>query len=199
MSSIRETEDETRKNRIDKKLQKAGWNTNDQSQVLQEVDTKNSDFNRRIYKYKSDTLSEPNKAYADYVLLDSQGNPIAVIEAKKASTNPDVGQKQAVMYVEDIKKNGPDVYKPTCACAYVDMALTKAASTKFANNPANKAIVDFVKAYTIPTALVNSSLAFYMDESGGDMEETAKNFLSNSNIWESWVPSNVRSKVKAAL
>jgi hypothetical protein len=32
--------------------------------------------------------------------------------------------------VEDIKKNGPDVYKPTCACAYVDMALTKAASTK---------------------------------------------------------------------
>ena len=101
--------------------------------------------------------------------------------------------------VEDIKKNGPDVYKPTCACAYVDMALTKAASTKFANNPANKPILDFIKAYTIPTALVNSSLAFYMDESGGDMEETAKNFLSNSNIWESWVPSSVARKVKAAL
>ena len=79
------------------------------------------------------------------------------------------------------------------------MALTKAASTKFANNPANKPILDFIKAYTIPTALVNSSLAFYMDESGGDMEETAKNFLSNSNIWESWVPSSVARKVKAAL
>jgi glycine betaine/proline transport system substrate-binding protein len=79
------------------------------------------------------------------------------------------------------------------------MALTKAASTKFANNPANKPILDFIKAYSIPTALVNSSLAFYMDESDGDMEETAKNFLSNSNIWESWVPSDVASKVKAAL
>jgi ABC-type proline/glycine betaine transport system substrate-binding protein len=38
-----------------------------------------------------------------------------------------------------------------------------------------------------------------MDESGGDMEETAKNFLSNSNIWESWVPSSIARKVKAAL
>ena len=101
--------------------------------------------------------------------------------------------------VEDIKKNGPEVYKPTCACAYVDMALTKAASTSFASKPANKPVLDFIRAYTIPTALVNSSLAFYMDESGGDMEETAKNFLSGSKIWESWVPANVAKKVKAAL
>jgi glycine betaine/proline transport system substrate-binding protein len=101
--------------------------------------------------------------------------------------------------VEDIKKNGPEVYKPTCACAYVDMALTKAASTSFASKPANKPVLDFIRAYTIPTALVNSSLAFYMDESGGDMEETAKNFLSSSKIWESWVPANVAKKVKAAL
>ena len=101
--------------------------------------------------------------------------------------------------VEDIKKNGPEVYKPTCACAYVDMALTKAASTSFASKPANKPVLDFIRAYTIPTALVNSSLAFYMDESGGDMEETAKNFLSSSKIWESWVPANVAKKVNAAL
>jgi len=101
--------------------------------------------------------------------------------------------------VEDIKKNGPEVYKPTCACAYVDMALTKAASSSFASKPANKPVLDFIRAYTIPTALVNSSLAFYMDESGGDMEETAKNFLSSSKIWESWVPANVAKKVKAAL
>ncbi len=101
--------------------------------------------------------------------------------------------------VEDIKKNGPEVYKPTCACAYVDMALTKAASTKFASKPANKPVLDFIKAYTIPTALVNSSLAFYMAESGGDMHETSITFLSSSNIWESWVPANVATKVKAAL
>ena len=101
--------------------------------------------------------------------------------------------------VEAIKLDGPEVYTDTCACAYVDMALTKAASTTFANDPANQPILDFISAYSIPTALVNSSLAFYMDESDGDMEETAKNFLSNSDIWEGWVPADVASKVKAAL
>jgi len=100
-----ETEAQTRKSRIDKKLGTAGWNVNDGSKVLIEVDTKNSDFNARNYKYKSETLSEEKKAYADYVLLDSKGDPLAVIEAKKASVNPDVGQKQAEMYVDDIKKN----------------------------------------------------------------------------------------------
>jgi len=101
--------------------------------------------------------------------------------------------------VEDIKANGPDVYKDTCACAYVDMALTKSATTKFANDPANKPIIDFIKKYTLPTPEVNKSLAFYMDESGGDMEATAKNFLKGSKVWTKWVPSDVAKKVKAAL
>ena len=57
----------------------------------------------------------------------------------------------------------------------------------------------FIKNYTLPTATVNKSLAFYMDESGGDMDETAKNFLQNNNMWEKWVPSDVKDKVKAAL
>ena len=74
--------------------------------MLQEVDTKNSDFNARIYKYKEDNLTqEEEKAYADYVLLDSQGNPLAIVEAKKASKDAKLGKKQAEMYVDDIKKN----------------------------------------------------------------------------------------------
>jgi len=101
--------------------------------------------------------------------------------------------------VWDIKKNGPEVYKPTCACAYTDMVLTKAASTSFASKPAKKPIIDFIKAYTIPTALLNSTLAFYMYESGGDFEETAKFFLWSYKIWENWVPANVAEKVKSAL
>ncbi len=101
--------------------------------------------------------------------------------------------------VEDIKANGPDAYKDTCACAYVDMALTKSATTKFANDPANKPIIDFVKQYSLPTAEVNKSLAFYIDESGGDMEATAKNFLKSSKSWTKWVPADVAKKVKAAL
>ena len=101
--------------------------------------------------------------------------------------------------VEKIKADGPDAYTDTCASAYVDMALTKSASTTFANNPANKPIIDFVKAYTLPTPEVNKSLAFYMDESGGDMEATAVNFLKGSDAWTKWVPADVAKKVKASL
>ena len=101
--------------------------------------------------------------------------------------------------VEKIKADGPDAYTKTCASAYVDMALTKSAATTVANNPANKPVIDFVKAYTLPTAEVNKSLAFYMDESGGDMEATAKNFLKGSSSWTKWVPADVAKKVKASL
>jgi glycine betaine/proline transport system substrate-binding protein len=101
--------------------------------------------------------------------------------------------------VEKIKADGPDAYTKTCASAYVDMALTKSASTTFANKPENKPIIDFVKAYTLPTAEVNKSLAFYMDESGGDMEATAMNFLKGSDTWTKWVPADVAKKVKASL
>ena len=37
------------------------------------------------------------------------------------------------------------------------------------------------------------------DRSGGDMEDTAKNFLSNNDMWEKWGPGDVAKKVKAAL
>ena len=79
------------------------------------------------------------------------------------------------------------------------MSLTKAASTKFASNKKNKPVLDFIRAYSIPTADVNKSLAFYMDESGGDMEETAKHFLANTAIWKKWVPADVAAKVVASL
>jgi len=59
--SKKETEFETRKKRIDVALKKAGWDPDDKSKVLQEVDTINSDFNARIYKYKEDTLLEKIK------------------------------------------------------------------------------------------------------------------------------------------
>ena len=55
------------------------------------------------------------------------------------------------------------------------------------------------RPYTLPTPEVNKSLAFYMDESGGDMEATAVNFLKGSNTWTNWVPADVAKKVKASL
>ena len=99
--------------------------------------------------------------------------------------------------VEDIKANGPDVYKPSCACEYRDMALTKSVLTDWAK--AHPAETAFLEKYTIPTATVNKMLAFYEDESDGDMELTAKEFLKTETMWKSWVPADVASKVTAAL
>jgi len=51
------------------------------------------------------------KAYADYFLVDSKGDPLAIIEAKKTSKDPITGQKQAEGYADDIKKQtGQDVF-----------------------------------------------------------------------------------------
>ena len=102
-----------------------------------------------------------------------------------------------MVVVEDIKANGPDVYKPSCACEYKDMSLTKLATGKFAAGNAD--IIDFVEAYTIPTADVNNMLAYYVDESGGDMEATAMHYLESSSDWESWVSADVAAAVKKAL
>jgi len=98
-----EKESETRK-RIDKRLLQAGWDTEDNSLVKQEVDTKNSDFKKKDYKTRKDTISSTEeKAYADYVLLDSNGSPLAVIEAKRTSKDSRLGQAQAEGYAKDIK------------------------------------------------------------------------------------------------
>ena len=99
--------------------------------------------------------------------------------------------------VEDIKANGAEAYKPSCACEYRDMALTKSVLTDWAK--ANPAETAFLEKYTIPTAVVNKMLAFYEDESDGDMELTAKEFLKTEAMWKSWVPADVASKVTAAL
>jgi type I restriction enzyme R subunit len=49
--------------------------------------------------------------YADYILLDSAGAPLAVVEAKRTSKDPLVGQKQAEEYADDIRsQTGRDVF-----------------------------------------------------------------------------------------
>jgi glycine betaine/proline transport system substrate-binding protein len=99
--------------------------------------------------------------------------------------------------VEDIKANGQESYVPSCACEYKDMALTKMATSKWAD--ANPDIAAMLNAYALPTPKVNEMLAYYVDESGGDMEATAMHFLSSETVWESWVSADVAAKIKSAL
>jgi type I restriction enzyme R subunit len=42
--------------------------------------------------------------YADYVLWDDNGNPLAVIEAKKTSAEPERGRQQAKLYADGLEK-----------------------------------------------------------------------------------------------
>jgi type I restriction enzyme, R subunit len=42
--------------------------------------------------------------YADYVLWDDNGNPLAVIEAKKTSVDPENGRHQAKLYADGLEK-----------------------------------------------------------------------------------------------
>ena len=80
------SEYKTRRERIDVLLKKYGWNPKDKTKVIEEVDTKQSDFTIGKYKTMSETLKNPDdSAYADYLLLDSKGMPMAVIEAKRTS------------------------------------------------------------------------------------------------------------------
>ncbi len=99
-----ESERETR-DLIDVMLKKADWDPKDVSKVIQEVDTKQSDFEARIYKTRAETLkTEEEKAYADYLLLDKYGAPLAVVEAKKTTKDPILGQQQAEDYADDIQR-----------------------------------------------------------------------------------------------
>ena len=77
------------------------------------------------------------------------------------------------------------------------MALTKAVRSDWAIE--NPGVAIFIRLYALPTEKVNEMLAYYVDESGGDMEATAIHFLSNDSVWESWVSADVAANVKSAL
>lgn len=96
---------QTRKDKIDPQLKNAEWDVKNKSIVWVEVDTKQSDFKSRKYKVISETIrNDEESKYADYLLLDSNGNPLAIVEAKRTSKDPIAGQKQAEEYAADIKK-----------------------------------------------------------------------------------------------
>lgn len=95
------TEAQTRQEIIDQRLEKAGWNVNDPTQVTAELD---------IWVGLPEGIKEPlhdlqGHQFADYVLLGPDGYPLAVVEAKKTSKDARIGQEQARQYAENIAKN----------------------------------------------------------------------------------------------
>ncbi|HOW40089.1 MAG TPA: DEAD/DEAH box helicase family protein [Bacteroidales bacterium] len=101
------SESQTRKGIIDQRLLKAGWNVNDPSRVIEELDI----------------ITDPQKAqdpgekyaghlFSDYALLGKDAYPLAVVEAKKTSRNAEEGKWQAASYAESIQKNNPGMDLP---------------------------------------------------------------------------------------
>lgn len=83
------TEYETRKIYIDTMLQDAGW-----------IEGKN-------WLNEVELEGMPNKAgvgYADYVLYDDTGKPLAVIEAKRTCKDVVIGRQQAKLYADILEK-----------------------------------------------------------------------------------------------
>jgi type I restriction enzyme R subunit len=94
------TEQQTRAELIDKQLQKAGWNVDDPTQVVQEYD---------ILVDLPGGVAEAQTPYqghqfSDYVLLSKNGKPLAVVEAKKTSKDAGIGREQAKQYCYNIQK-----------------------------------------------------------------------------------------------
>ncbi|TPL86793.1 DUF4145 domain-containing protein [Mesorhizobium sp. B2-3-14] len=85
----------TRARIIDSLLATAGWNiapgTQSTAEVAKEVEVK--------YQPTASGLG-----FADYVLLDDNGNPLAVIEAKKTAVDPELGRHQAKLYADGLEK-----------------------------------------------------------------------------------------------
>lgn len=83
-------EETTRSQLIDTWLMAAGWDPSDPNQVGKEVLVKNQP-------------TESGEGFADYVLWGDNGKPLAVIEAKRTSKDPQVGRTQAEYYAEGLR------------------------------------------------------------------------------------------------
>ena len=96
-SSIDLSEAETRKLFIDLALKEAGWNICDTKGAIQ--------AGMACIEIKLNGM--PNAegvGYADYVLFDNDGKPLAVVEAKKTSVDEIKGAQQAKLYADCIER-----------------------------------------------------------------------------------------------
>ena len=83
------SEYETRKKYIDLELKLAGWDL--ETNIQEELKLQGMPNNQNV-------------GYADYVLFGKNGLPLAVVEAKRTSVDPKVGQNQAKLYADCIEQ-----------------------------------------------------------------------------------------------
>jgi len=85
----------TRKRLIDTELAAAGWDVSDDGASTPEV------HQEEPVEYQP---TKSGTGFADYVLWDDNGMPLAVIEAKKTAREAALGQEQARLYADGLEK-----------------------------------------------------------------------------------------------
>ncbi|VVB77944.1 Type III restriction enzyme, res subunit [uncultured archaeon] len=101
MSNLSEAE--TRKKLIDPILERVGWKIGGHY-VKEEVNPVKSKFNTREYIGRETEIERGVDRFIDYLLLDEDRSPAAIIESKKTSVDVEKGEIQARTYREDIEK-----------------------------------------------------------------------------------------------
>lgn len=97
------SEAETRAAYIDVYLREAGWEVLTQKGVM-------LPGKAGIEIEVGDMPNNAGVGYCDYVLYDRAGKPLAVVEAKRTSRDPQIGRHQADLYAESLKEKFG--YKP---------------------------------------------------------------------------------------
>jgi len=115
MSPLRVTEQQTRYSLIDPQLRRADWNIVDHTQVGTEIPVANYNV------IASEAKQSESEGFTDYCLYRTNGEVLAVVEAKRTSREPRVGKQQVLEYVTAIEKkqsfrpfafmaNGKDIF-----------------------------------------------------------------------------------------
>jgi type I restriction enzyme R subunit len=94
-------ESTTRKEIIDFHLKAAGWDVADRTRVIEEFFI--SQLANTSSPADSIQTEEPIREFSDYVLLGKNGKPLAVVEAKKCSSDAELGREQAKQYCLNIQ------------------------------------------------------------------------------------------------
>jgi type I restriction enzyme R subunit len=92
-------EKQTREQLIDKQLKAVGWL---KSYIKEEVNSIKSNFKRKEYVL-SEGPKDNSGRFIDYLLLDEDNSPLAIIEAKKFTASEDKGRAQSRTYQKDIE------------------------------------------------------------------------------------------------
>ncbi|MBI2971765.1 MAG: DEAD/DEAH box helicase family protein [Candidatus Aenigmarchaeota archaeon] len=92
------SEKQTREQYIDSRLEELGWK---EQYVKKEVNSKATNFKTKKYVFLKTGYKDGR--FIDFVLTDEHQSPIAIIEAKKFSLDPDKGIIQATTYQKDIE------------------------------------------------------------------------------------------------